>query len=335
MLTRSGINGFIVEKHAARFVIRGLVDTTVPTRLCSRVFGVAYAARAVLVQPSMGAVMQTIVQLADEALLPGQSFAIRSHRSTRSALSRREIEVQGGSEVLSALKNKGVKVNLKRPDTTIFVDILDDRVYVYRDRVQGPGGLPLSSQWKMLAVLDSGWFTVLSAYAMMRRACLVELFIPVSDVSPFFARENQIAMARKLRGLFPRMTYRAFLFDFDNAVQREIGGQPLGYDEAKRLARIAGLRFAREKRFRGVILSNVSGHIGPEIRPYDTDGQLPIFQPLIGLETEDLIEMCKQIGISDEELFSQGWVSTSPRAGQERVNISEKPTESLVQQIVL
>ena len=77
------------------------------------------------------------------------------------------------------MKDQSVRVDLKKPDLTISVDLTGDMVYVYGNRTQGPGGLPISSQWKMLAVLDSGPLTVLAAYAMMRRGCLVELFIPI------------------------------------------------------------------------------------------------------------------------------------------------------------
>jgi len=301
-LTRAGFDGFKVEREAGRIIIRGTRDADTAAQRCAKVFGVAFAASAVSLTASMESVLKAIVQLARAALGPGQSFAIRTHRATASALSRREIEINGGSEVLRVLRQNGVKVNLKTPDVTIFVDLVGDRAYVYRRRFLGPGGLPLSSQWRMLAVLDSGPLSIMAAYAMMRRGCLVEPLIPISEAIPSFAKDQQLRLAQKLRHLVTRPSYRAFTVEF---------GSPrissLQYASAKRLARLAGIKLAKEKKFKGVVFPDVAGEIaalqseftgGNEIRPL-------IFRPLIGLENDDLIEMCREIDIPVEELLSQ------------------------------
>ena len=146
-------------RTAGRITIKGIRNADDAARRCSRIFGVAYAAPAIMLPASMNTVIETIVKLASEGLKPGQSFAIRAHRATASPLSRREVEIKGGSEVLHSLKDN--QVNLDKPDVTVFVDLVGDRAYVYRERLSGPGGLPLSSQWKMLVVLDSGPLSIL------------------------------------------------------------------------------------------------------------------------------------------------------------------------------
>lgn len=42
-LSRAGFEGFTIEKHAARIVVRDLHDTESAARSCAKVFGVAYA----------------------------------------------------------------------------------------------------------------------------------------------------------------------------------------------------------------------------------------------------------------------------------------------------
>jgi thiamine biosynthesis protein ThiI len=249
------------------------------------------------------AIMRAIVGLADETLLTGQSFAIRAHRSIPSSLSRRKIEVDGGSEVLQAMRERGAKVDLTKPDVIIFVDLAGDRAYVYCEKVQGPGGLPLSSQWRMLAVLDSGLLTVLAAFAVMRRGCLVELFIPISDTIPSFEKHRQLDIARKLRTLVTRTNYRAFTV----GVEGLLGGVPaslsLGDSEIRRMVRLAAMSFAKEKKFRGIIFADIAGEIAAWKRPAGLENpQLPIFHPLVGMDREDLTEMCKQIGLREEEI---------------------------------
>ncbi len=305
-LTRSGLEGFTVEKEAGRIVVRGTRDADTAARFCARVFGVAYAAPAVYLPASMDIVTQTIVKLAKEALKPGQSFAIRAHRATTSPLSRHEIEVNGGSQVLRSLGQDGVKVNLKTPDVTIFVDLAGDYAYVYRQKLPGPGGLPLSSQWRMLAVLDSGPLSILAAYAMMRRGCLVELLIPISETIPPFAKDQQLRLAQILREFVTRSPYRAFTFAFESLLDKVSTSHP-EYAAAKRFTRLASMKLAAEKRFKGLVFSDVAGELAILHTEFvETTRPIPpVFHPLIGLSKEDLLGMCREIGVPEEELLSQ------------------------------
>ncbi len=209
-LTRSGLEDFTVEKEAGRIVVRGIRNAEVAAGFCAKVFGVAYAAPSVYLPASMDMITQTIVKVATQALRPGQTFAIRTHRATASPLVRHDIELNGGSQVLRSLGQDVVRVNLKTPDVTIYVDLVGDYAYVYNQRLPGPGGLPLSSQWRMLAVLDSGPLSILAAFAMMRRGCLVELLIPLSGTIPAFTKAGQLRLAQILREFVTPLTLQIF-----------------------------------------------------------------------------------------------------------------------------
>jgi thiamine biosynthesis protein ThiI len=227
----------------------------------------------------------------------------RSHRSVAGSLSRRQVEISGGSSVLSALGNKGVTVDLENPDVTICVDLVGDRAYAYTKKIQGPGGLPLSSQWKMLAVLDSGLLTLLSAFAMMRRGCLVELFIPISTVAPAYSRERQFDLASKLRKLVTRPHYKQFTINLE-----ELASKPMASSQtvvSKPLVRLAAVRFAEENRkLKGIIFADVGGDVSGDLpRAGVTD--LPVFTPLIGLSRSELAEMAKLAGFPEDELYRE------------------------------
>jgi thiamine biosynthesis protein ThiI len=303
-LTRSGVGGCRIEKHAARLVAHGFTsteETRIGAESLSRVFGVAYAAPATLLTASEDSVLQSIVQLAKEHLGPGQSFAIRAHRSEPGHLSRRDVELRGGSQVLSSMRDKGVNVDLDDPNVTFHVDLVGEDAYVYCQKLQGPGGLPLSAQWKMLAVLDSGPLTLLAAYSMMRRGCLVELFIPLSDGNAAFVTENQLELARNLRGFVTRPNYRAYAVRYESLIgdnRKHELGQP---GISKRLVRLAAAQFARKKRFKGLIFADVAGEIGLDRALRDAVADVAVFTPLIGLSRGDLTELAKSAGLSGIE----------------------------------
>ena len=316
-LTRASFEGLRIEKEAARLIILGAKGFGNPAIPCSTVFGVAYAAPAqLLMQASLKDITGTIVGLAQQRLQTGQSFAVRAHRSTPGAVSRRDVELSGGAEVMRFMKQQGITVNLDHPDLTFYVDLVGEDAYVYCERLQGPGGLPLSSQWKMLAVLDSGPTSILAAYAMMRRGCVVELFIPISGMINELAARTQLALARRLDRLTTRPNYKAFTLEIDKLPESTSNDFHVGSGRWKQLVRSLAVRFAKEKRFRALVLGDVSGNLEATTVP---KAELPVFYPLLGLEAEDLVELSNLAGISDNELMSNEELdySLSPLHGRD------------------
>ena len=297
-LASEGIEGSRVEKDAARFVIHGVRETASSALTCSRVFGVAYAAPALLLPANLEEITRTLVDLALRSLGEGGSFAIRAHRSTPGKLSRRAVELSGGTEVLHALKDRSVRVDLDQPDLTLYVDLVGDWAYVYKEKMEGPGGLPLSSKWKMLAVLDSGPLTICSAYMMMRRGCMVQLFVPTSNILKSYSPDPQLALAKKLAQLVARPGYKAFTLDFDQLLgeQRSVAS----LEESKQLIRAAAIDFAKKKRFKGVILADLEGRLEAAMPYRYSEVELPIIHPLLGLDQEDIDQLGRLIGLEIE-----------------------------------
>ena len=299
-LTRASFEGFRIEKEAARLVVLGAKGSGNPAIPCSTVFGVAYAAYAqLLTNASLKDVTETIVGLAQQRLQTGQTFAVRAHRSTAGGISRRDVEVSGGAEVMRYMKQLGITVDLDDPDLTFYVDLVGEDAYVYCERLQGPGGLPLSSQWKMLAVLDCGPTSILAAYAMMRRGCVVELFIPVSGMIDELATRRQLVLARRLDRLATRPNYKAFTLDIDKLPATSSNEFHVGSGQWKQLVRSLAVRFAKEKRFRALVLGDVSGSLDAATV---AKAELPVFYPLLGLEGEDLAELSSLAEVSNSEL---------------------------------
>jgi thiamine biosynthesis protein ThiI len=330
-LSKAGFSSFSIDKHAARVVIRGIEDTAAAARYCARVFGVAYAAPATLLPASMGEVSTAVAQVAEESLKIGQSFAIRAHRSSPSPLSRRDVEVQGGSQVLQVLKNRNLKVDLKHPDVTVLVDLAGDRAYVYRSKLSGPGGLPLSSKWKMLAILDSGPLSILAAYAMMRRGCLVELLVPTSQKWTIFDKGRQLHYAKILGELVARPNYKAFLLNIDSPLSVF---KDLGNAKCRHLTRALGIQLATQKRFRGIVFSDVVGEITSEQQMQGTTKALPVFTPLIGMNKGDLMELSALMGIGKEELLQQLGLEEASQAVTDRLPESVSLSEGAISDFV-
>ena len=321
-LRRENLDCSRVEKEAARFVVFGTKRTDLAAVVCSRVFGVAYAAPALLLSdPKLDDIVQLIVQMAQQRLGSGMSFAVRAHRSTPGLISSRKVEVEAGSRVLRACQGRGVVVDLDDPDLTFYVDLAGADSFVYCLKLIGPGGLPLSAEWKMLAVLDSGPMSVLAALAMMRRGSVVELFIPVSTMVSRLSSESQLALAQSVGKLVTRPSYKAFVIEIDEPFK----ARGLSTADWRDFVRASAVKFAGKKRFKGIILGEISGQLS-SLSCYSGLSPLPIFYPLLGLEEEDLTELSRLAGFEGSELQPQ-WESGG------RSYASQSEMKSLVEEL--
>lgn len=101
----------------------------------------------------------------------------------------------------------------------------------------------------------------------------------------------------------------------------------------------AAIRFASHKRYRGVVFSDVTGNLQLDryVSAHLDEGktQPPVFYPLVGFGTEDLVELCGSVGVSEHELLSQIKLEQESHAGEEEAILKEIASNLTVQEIAL
>jgi len=63
----------------------------------------------------------------------------------------------------------GYPVNLRQPDTTVFVEVDQSEVFVFTEGKPGQGGLPVNMSGRALVLMSGGIDSPVAAYRMMRR----------------------------------------------------------------------------------------------------------------------------------------------------------------------
>jgi hypothetical protein len=107
---------------------------------------------------------------------------LKVRRTGEHPYSSHDIAVEGGGAVVAHLEENDARVNLKDPDIWIEVEIRDTRAYIFDSRMKGMGGMPASSQGKVILYLPPPEReviprSILSFILMHRRGCKV---IPVT-----------------------------------------------------------------------------------------------------------------------------------------------------------
>jgi adenylyl- and sulfurtransferase ThiI len=182
----------------------------------------------------------------------------------------------------------------------------------------------------MLAVLDSGPLTILAAYTMMRRGCMVELLIPSSKATEYFNKERQLQLAAKLRSLVTRSAYKAFIINMDSCSTE--------YAYAKSRIRNVALQVAKENRFRGVIFSDITGDLNLlSLRDQTAENSMrpAAFYPLLAFGIADLLELGRSVGISESDLLSQITLERESSRYRRATKPGEDVRDLIVEEITL
>ena len=147
------------------------------TDVLRRVFGVTSVSVAEEVSTERPALRARLLELASPRLPAGASFAVRARRTGSHPFTSQELARDLGGDVLEAFADRGLRVDLTHPQVELFVEVRGPRTYLYFDRAQGPGGLPLGVAGRLVALVD-GERGALGAYLMMKRGCHVALAVP-------------------------------------------------------------------------------------------------------------------------------------------------------------
>jgi len=159
----------ITEADEARVYVH-VDDVAKAHTILGRVFGIVSLSPATEVHSDLDSLRKAVLSEASRGLSPGQSFALRIRRVGTHSFTSQDLARELGDEVRRA--HPDVRVNLTDPDVEIHVEVRHNRAFVFREIWPGPGGLPLGSQGRALAVVQDEAGLV-AAWMGMKRGCRI------------------------------------------------------------------------------------------------------------------------------------------------------------------
>ena len=222
--------------------------------ILGRVFGVVSLSPATEVHADLDSLRKAVRSEAATALSVGQSFALRPRRVGTHPFTSQDLARELGDDVRR--DHPKVRVDLDDPDVEIHVEVRHNRAFVFREIRAGPGGLPLGSQGRALAVVQDQAGMV-AAWMGMKRGCRTVI-----------AASNGEDFVEPLRKWDVRLKV------LDLPANGEFG----------ELVRIA--------RAEAVFLGTRWDEFDPKKRP---DVGVPIFEPVIGLTEEGIGKIAARI----------------------------------------
>ncbi len=163
----------IEYKNIERPMGRILISTDDSCACLQRVFGIASFSDAVNAGFNMESVKKEALKFAKD-LNPRKSFRITCQRlDKRFPLTSQQFDIELGAFVQEKTK---AKVKMKGFDLNIRAEIINNFVYLFTEKTQGQGGLPIGVEGNVLVLLDDEK-SLLAGLLMMKRGCRI---IPVA-----------------------------------------------------------------------------------------------------------------------------------------------------------
>ncbi|HXV35937.1 MAG TPA: tRNA uracil 4-sulfurtransferase ThiI [Myxococcota bacterium] len=227
-------------------------------------------------------------------------FAVRARRvgeRSRIALLPSEIERELGARLLAG----SAGVDLGDPEETVHIELIGDEAYLFSERLAGPGGIPLGTGGRAIALISGGFDSAVAAWQLLRRGVRIEYaFCNLGGES------HQLGVLRVAKLLADRWSYgdrpRLHAIDFA-AVADELRArtQPRYWQILlKRMMLRAAARVLRERRASAIVTGDAVGQVSsqtlPNLAVISRATSEAILRPLIGANKEEIIECARRIG---------------------------------------
>jgi thiamine biosynthesis protein ThiI len=306
-----------------------------------RLPGVGNFSRAMPVGANLDAITTAVL-----AELPGRApatFRISARRADkRFALPSPEIERLVGRSVQDAT---GWRVDLSRPDLTIYIEVLTDGAFVFCGKERGAGGLPVGTSGKVMCLLSGGIDSPVAAWRLIRRGCRAH-FVHFHSY-PIVSMTSQ----EKARDIVARLTMRQlrsrlFLVPFGGVQQQVVVNvpPPLRVVVYRRLMVRIAERLARRSGAHALVTGDVVGQVASQtienLTAIEGAATMPILRPLIGFDKDEITLEAQALGtyeisiIPDEDcctLFTPRFPATRAARGAAEAAEASLDIELLVE----
>jgi thiamine biosynthesis protein ThiI len=293
----------IIRERGRIFVKSG--DRRAPEAI-ARVFGVVSVSPVAVTGTDIKDVRETAAALGRETIGMNSSFAIRARRVGEQPYTSQEIGRMCGDAVFEAVRERNPRVDLKSPDHEIFVEMRENRSYVFSKVIKGVGGMPLGSQGRMVALISGGIDSPVAAWLMMRRGCdLIPVFFNNGRFSDKDYTERAMDTIKKLKEWAPGRSFKIYEVPHGDSLREFIERGNMKYTcvFCKHMMYKTAVEIAKKDGAHGLITGSSLGQVASQtsdnlmIEHYRVD--FPIYHPLIGLDKNEIVEIARKIGTYD------------------------------------
>ncbi len=273
----------------------------------TKVFGIVAIVRAAACEKDKDAITALAKEYLREDMERAKSFKVESKRSDKSfPMTSIELSQYVGGELSEAYPN--VTVNVHEPEFIVHIEVRDLAAYVHGAPIPGAGGMPVGCNGTAVSLLSGGIDSPVSSYMIARRG--VHL-IPVHFFSfPYTsqqAKEKVLDLAQLLTAYCGHLTVEIVPFThIQEAIRDNCPEEYFTLIMRRFMMRIAE-RIALDNNAKAIVTGENLGQVASQtmeaMRSTQAVIDLPVLQPLIGMDKEEIVRTARKIGTFETSIL--------------------------------
>ena len=297
-------DGVTVKRHEGLIFVRADInlDKQAIIKEISKVFGVASISPAIECESTMESIGEAAVEYMLEAIDERgvKTFKVEAKRADKNfPVKSPDIARQIGAVVLKGCKV--LKVDVHNPECLLFVDVRREKSYIYQDKIQGFGGLPLGTNGKGLTLLSGGIDSPVATWMMAKRGMLIEaLHFHSYPYTSQRAQEKVEDLASQVATYCGR--FKMHVINLLPIQEQIVANYP--EEETTILVRRFMMRIAEKiakdtgctMLITGENLGQVASQTAEALVVTDSAVSMPVMRPLIAMDKVDIMDKAQEIG---------------------------------------
>ncbi len=271
------------------------------------IFGVISLCRCRPCEKELDAIFETVNAYLGDELLTAKSFKVESKRSDkRFPLNSIQLSQEIGGRI--AERYPSLAVDVHHPDYTVYVEIRDHAAYVHGPAEQGAGGLPTGVGGRAMVLLSGGIDSPVAGYMIAKRGVELEAvhFFSYPYTSEL-AKDKVLELARLMTRYCGRMTVNIVGFTEIQEAIRDNCPEEFFTLVMRRFMMMISERIARDHGCGCLVTGENLGQVASQtMEAMAVTGacvELPIFQPLIGMDKEEIVTIARKIGTMETSIL--------------------------------
>lgn len=234
--------------------------------------------------------------------IENKSFCVRAKRTGEHDFSSLELEQYVGGGLNQNVES--ARVQLKKPDVTVRIEVNHKKLFIVTERHQGLGGFPIATQEDVLSLMSGGFDSAVSSYQFIKKGarthyCFFNLGgsaheLGVKQISYYLW--NKFGSSHKVK---------FFTVDFEPVVAEILENVENGQMGVilKRMMMRAAAQVADKMGIQALITGEALGQVSSQtltnLNVIDRVTDTLILRPLAAYDKQDIIDIARKIGTED------------------------------------
>lgn len=286
--------------HDRLYILLNGEDGTAVSEVLQHVFGISSFSLAIKVDSQIEQMIATSLNIAKQT--DKQTFKIDTRRSYKQfPMISDEVNRAIATEIL---KQTSLKVDVRKPELRIEIEIHQFETYIMVNRTKGAGGYPVGVGGKALVMLSGGIDSPVASYLTMKRGVSIEC---IHYASPPYtsdaAQEKVLQLARSIAGHQGHIRVHIVPFtDLQLAIYQHCDESYAITIMRRMMYRIAE-RVCEKSRCLAIVNGESIGQVASQtlesMQTINHVIQTPVIRPVATMDKLEIINIAKQIHTYD------------------------------------